>query len=162
MSWLLCLTSNCQTSFPFLWFYHTAGVLEINPLALPSKPRSKGYFTFAMKKAWTSTHYFFNRGPGKTYCTRYNDSSPRLCVRTTMLISCAIMKLTRFTVDKKSITLLLFPQCLELSADDGLQLNCKVKQKNQIHNTLMIFFQIKSLCPPTPYESDSHSHNPFC
>lgn len=36
------------------------------------------------------------------------------------------------------------------------------KTKNQIHNTLMIFFQIKSLCPPTPYESDSHSHNPFC
>lgn len=40
-----------------------------------------------------------------------------------------VLKFPRFQRHKISITLLLFPQCLELSADEGLQLICKVKQK---------------------------------
>lgn len=126
-------------------------------IGIISKPRSKGYFSFDMKKAWTSTHYFFNGGPGKTYCTRYNDSSPRVCVRTTMLISCAIMKLTRFTVDKKSITLLLFPQCLELSADDGLQLNCKVKQKKSETQHFDDIFSEKNQFASQHYTNQTHT-----
>ena len=57
------------------------------------------------------------------------------------------MKLTRFTVDKKSITLLLFPQCLELSADDGLQLNCKVKQKKSDTQHFDNLFSNKIIVP---------------
>ena len=39
-----------------------------------------------------------------------------------------VLKFPRFQRHKISITLLLFPQCLELSADEGLQFICKVKQ----------------------------------
>lgn len=58
-----------------------------------------------------------------------------------------VLKFPRFQRHKISITLLLFPQCLELSADEGLQLICKVKQKNQKHNTLVIFFSEKVIVP---------------
>jgi len=39
-----------------------------------------------------------------------------------------VLKFPRFQRHKISITLLLFPQCLELSADEDLQFICKVKQ----------------------------------
>lgn len=58
-----------------------------------------------------------------------------------------VLKFPRFQRHKISITLLLFPQCLELSADEGLQLICKVKQKNSETQHFGDIFSEKVIVP---------------
>ena len=58
-----------------------------------------------------------------------------------------VLKFPRFQRHKISITLLLFPQCLELSADDGLQLICKVKQKKSETQHFDDLFSNKIIVP---------------
>lgn len=74
-----------------------------------------------------------------------------------------VLKFPRFQRHKISITLLLFPQCLELSADESLRLICKVKQKFSETQHFDDIFSEKLIVPANAIQNKlTQSHSTFC
>ena len=64
--------------------------------------------------------------------SRCNNSSPRICVRTTMLSLALFIEFLRFSNYKISITLLILPKCLESAIANSIA-------------KLIKFFQIQAI-----------------